>query len=147
MLHQLRSHLLANNLSETFQSAYRAHHITETALLNVTKCLLGNADEGRVSILTLPDLSAEFDTFDHSIRHSRLRDIFDISGKAFEWFSSNLSTDFSLSASTVGSLLRRSFIMGFLKVLSWALFSLFSLPCTPSHCFVSFRDIFTCNHP
>ena len=46
---------LANNLSETFQSAYRAHHSTETALLDVTNCFLGNADEGRVSILTLLD--------------------------------------------------------------------------------------------
>ena len=67
VLHQLRGHLLASNLSETFQPAYRAHHSTETALLDVTNCLLGNADEGRVFILTLLDLSAAFDTLDHSI--------------------------------------------------------------------------------
>ena len=67
VLHQLRGHLLANSLSETFQCAYCAHHSTETALLDVTNCLLGNADEGRVFILTLLDLSAAFDTLDHSI--------------------------------------------------------------------------------
>ena len=47
-------------------------------------------------------------------------------------------TDSSLSASTVGSLYRRSFIMGFLKVLSWVLFS---LPCTPSHCLILFPKV------
>ena len=94
MLHQLRSHLLANNLSETFQSAYRVHYSTETTLLDVTNCLLGSADEGRVSILTLLDLSAVFDTLDHSILLARLHDMFGTSGKAFEWFSSHLSNKF-----------------------------------------------------
>ena len=94
MLHQLRGHLLANNLSETFLSAYRAHHSTETALLDVTNCLPGGADEGQVSILTLLDLSATFDTLHHSILLTHLRDMFGISGKAFEWFSSYLSDKF-----------------------------------------------------
>ena len=85
MLHQLHGHLLANNLSETFQSAYHAHDSTETAVLDVTNCLLGkNADEGRVFILTLLGLSAAFDTLDHSILLTRLHDMFGISGKAFE---------------------------------------------------------------
>ena len=134
MLHQLRGHLLANNLSETLQSAYRAHYSTETVLLDVMNCLLGSADEGRVSILTLLDLSAAFDTLDHSILLTRLHDMFGISGKAFEWFSSYL-IDSSLSASTVGSLHKRSFITGFLKVLSWAQYSLL---CIHSHCLTSF---------
>ena len=85
---------MANNLSETFQSAYRAHHSTETALLDVTNCLFGCADEGQVSILTLLNLSAAFDTLDHSILLTRLHDMFGISGKAFEWFSSYLSDRF-----------------------------------------------------
>ena len=94
VLHQLRGHLLTNNLSETFQSAYRAHHSTEAALLDVMNRLLGSADEGRVSILTLLDLSAACDTLDHSILLTRLHDLFGISGKAFEWFSSYLSHRF-----------------------------------------------------
>ena len=94
MLHQPCGHPLANDLSETFQSAYCAHHSTETALLDVTNCLLGSADEGRVSILTLLELSAAFDTSDHSIFLIRLHDMFGISGKAFEWFSSYLSDRF-----------------------------------------------------
>ena len=91
MLHQLRSHLLANDFSETFQSARRVHHGTETVLLGVTNCLLANADEGWVSILTLLDLSAALDTLDLSILLARARDVFGISGKAFEWFSPYLS--------------------------------------------------------
>ena len=94
MLHQLLGNLLANNLSETFQSAYRAPHSTETALLDVTNCLLGSADEGRVSILDLLDMSASFDALDHSILLTRLHDMFGLSGKAFECFSSYLSDRF-----------------------------------------------------
>ena len=86
MLHQPCGHPLANDLSETFQSAYRAHNSTERALLDVTNCVLGSADEGRVSILTLLDLSAAFDTLDHSILLARLHNTFGIFGKAFEWF-------------------------------------------------------------
>ena len=84
MLHQLHGHLLANNLSEIFQSAYRAHHSTETDLVDIKNCLLGSADEGRVSILTLLDLSATFNTLDHSILLTHLHGMFGIFGKAFE---------------------------------------------------------------
>ena len=118
VLQRLRGHLLANNLSETFQSTYRAHHSTETALLDLTNCLLGSADEARVSILTLLDLSAAFDTLDHSILLTRLHDMFGITG--FIGFHRICLIDSSLSASTVGSLHKRSFITGFLKVPSWA---------------------------
>ena len=44
-----------------------------------------------MSILTLLDLSAAFDKLEHSILLARLHDIFGISGKAFQWFSSYLS--------------------------------------------------------
>ena len=84
VLHQLHGHLLANNLSEIFQSAYRAHHSTETDLVDIKNCLLGSADEGRVSILTLLDLSATFNTLDHSILLTHLHGMFGIFGKAFE---------------------------------------------------------------
>jgi len=60
VLHQLRNQLLTNNLCEKFQAAYRAHHSGETALLDVMNRLLGSADEGQVSVLTLLDLSDPF---------------------------------------------------------------------------------------
>ena len=130
VLHQLRSHLLANNLSETFQSAYRAHHITETALLDVTKCLLGNADEGRVSILTSLNLPAAFDTLDRSILLARLQDRFGISGEAFEWFSPYLSDRFqSVSVnSRVSSQKKLHYGVPQGSVLGLILFTLYTQP-------------------
>ena len=91
MLRMFRNQLLTNIPCENFQSAYCAHHSRETALLDVMNRLLGSADEGQVSVLTLLDLSAAFDTLDHSILLTRLHIIFGIPGKALDWFSSYLS--------------------------------------------------------
>ena len=47
-----------------------------------------------MSILTLLNLSATFDTLDHSILLARFHDMLGVSGKAFEWSSSYLSDTF-----------------------------------------------------
>ena len=44
------------------QSAYRKHHSTDTTLLRVTNDILR-----RIVVLVLVDLSAAFDTIDHTI--------------------------------------------------------------------------------
>ena len=72
VLRQLSNHLLTNNLFYSHQSAYRAGHSTETALPKIINDLLSALDEDKVSLLSLPDLSAAFDTIDHSILLSRL---------------------------------------------------------------------------
>ena len=90
MLEQLLAHLSANGLLEPFQSAYRKGHSTETALLRVVNDLLQAADKGRVSILTLLDLSAAFDTIDHSTMFRRL-ELFGCTGLALDWFKSYLT--------------------------------------------------------
>ena len=67
VLRQLSNHLLTNNLFYSHQSAYRAGHSTETALLKIVNDLLSALDEDKVSLLSLLDLSAAFDTTGHSI--------------------------------------------------------------------------------
>ena len=55
-----------------FHSAYRKHHSTESALLNIHNDILLNMAKGSVIALTLLDLSAAFDTTDHTILLDRL---------------------------------------------------------------------------
>ena len=90
VLYQLQKHLNSNNLNEIFQSAYKAGHSTETALLKIICDLLNATDEGKVSILTLLDLSAAFDTIDHEIMLNRLSKTFGIQGTVLKWFKSYL---------------------------------------------------------
>ena len=51
-------------------------------ILDVTSALFDQADGGQVSVLTLLDLSAAFDTLDHSILLRRLETTFGICGLA-----------------------------------------------------------------
>ena len=85
---RLRSHILENKLANQYQSAYRQFHSTETALLKVHNDILLNMDKGQITALTLLDLSAAFDTIDHSILMERLSDWYGITGTALSWFSS-----------------------------------------------------------
>ena len=63
---QLQTHLDVNNLHVKFQLAYRRVHSTETALLRILNDLLAVIDEGHTALLVLLDLSAAFDTIDHT---------------------------------------------------------------------------------
>ena len=70
---------IANTLrikNETFQSAYKNFHFTETALGRVQNDILCAIDNNESVILILLDLSAAFDTVDHSMLLSRLRESF-----------------------------------------------------------------------
>jgi len=55
---QLLDHLAAAKLLPELQSAYRAHHSTETAVLKVLADILSALDTGDAAVLTLLDLSA-----------------------------------------------------------------------------------------
>ena len=91
VLKQLFEYLNCHSLLSPNQSAYRPCHSTETALLKVTNDILLALDRGDVSLLTLLDLSAAFDTVDHKIMAETLQSHFGISGKALSWFQSYMT--------------------------------------------------------
>ena len=69
----ISDHVRANNLSDTFQSAYKPFNGMETALLRVNNDILSAMDDGKITALVLLDLSAAFDTVNHKILLSRLQ--------------------------------------------------------------------------
>jgi len=79
---QLIAHLNLWKLMPELQSAYRANHSTETAVLSVLADILGALDRGDYAVLTLLDLSAAFDTVDHATLMRRLQITYGISGTA-----------------------------------------------------------------
>jgi retron-type reverse transcriptase len=93
---RLDDHLLNNQLMDKVQSAYRKYHSTETALLKVQTDILTALDRGSVAVLLMLDLSAAFDTIDHPILLTRLKNTFGITGHALQWFDSYLSGQVSV---------------------------------------------------
>ena len=94
VLGQLQQHLSDNKLLEVNQSAYRKGHSVETAVLSVMDNLLTKTDEKFVTLISLLDLSAAFDTLDHSILLRRLEVSFGIKGIVLAWFTSYVSGRF-----------------------------------------------------
>ena len=88
---QLMDYLTLNNLLPKFQSAYRRHHSTETAMLKVLSDVFLAADSQRVTLLALLDLSAAFDCVDHDILLHRLQSTFGLGGKVLVWLRSFLT--------------------------------------------------------
>ena len=79
-----------NNLLDKYQSAYRAQHSVETAILNIHNDLLQAMNYGKIYLVLL-DISAAFDTVDHPILLSHMNSYFGIGGVALDWFQSYLS--------------------------------------------------------
>ena len=88
---RLNAHIEEHLLSNHVLSAYKRFHSTETALLKIHNDIICNMDNGKVTALTLLDLSAAFDTIDHSTLLERLHVHFDTSGTVFQWFKSYIS--------------------------------------------------------
>ena len=64
---QLIAYLLNHHLLLVEQSAYHQHYSTKTATLKIASDIFDAADAEKVTVLSLLDLSAAFDTVDHSI--------------------------------------------------------------------------------
>ena len=88
---RLNSHIYINGLTNASQSAYKQFHSTETILLKLHNDINLNIDNGKVTALTLLDLSAAFNTIDHDILIIRLSTWYRISGTALSWFTSYLT--------------------------------------------------------
>ena len=88
---RMNSHLSTNSLFLSFQSAYRSFHSTESTLLKIHNDIISSIDNGEVTALILLDLSAAFDTVDHSILLSRLKNWFGFEDSCLSWFSSYLN--------------------------------------------------------
>ena len=74
---QLLEHIYVHNLDNPYQSAYKAGHSTETAVHF-------SLSRGEPTSLVLLDLSAAFDTIDHSTLLSCLHIWFDVSGSVLK---------------------------------------------------------------
>ena len=83
-------HLSNNNLMEEYQSAYRADHSTETALLKVHHDISSALDESHAVALVILDLSAAFDTIDQCQLLSLLNAEFGVHAKALSWLETYL---------------------------------------------------------
>ncbi len=90
VFNQLNNYLNSNGYLDNFQSGFRVHHITETALIKIINDIRFNSDSGKISVLVLLDLSAAFDTVDHNILLERLENWVGLSGMALKWFRSYL---------------------------------------------------------
>ena len=91
VLRRLIDHVSSGNLHETFQSAYKPNHSTETALTRIQNDILMALDNKRGVVLVLLDLSAAFDTVDHTLLLACMKRI-GVIDVAHQWFESYLSS-------------------------------------------------------
>ena len=87
----ITNYMTQENLGEPLQSAYRALHSTESALLKIKDDIMQNVSHRKGVLLVLLDLSAAFDTVNHSILLDRLTHDIGAKGAAQKWFKSYLS--------------------------------------------------------
>ena len=127
---QLVDHIHRHDLDNSYQSAYKPGHSTETALLSIKNDIHSSLSRGEATALVLLDLSAAFDTIDHSTLLACLLDWFGVGGSAVKWFSSYLTERYQAVkiGSTLSNLQKLLFGLPQGSVLGTLLFSLYTSP-------------------
>ena len=76
---------------EPYQSAYREHSSTETALLKIKADILAAVEKKEVMCLVMLDLCSAFDTISHELLLKRLKYRFGITDTVLQWIESFLT--------------------------------------------------------
>ena len=127
---QLCYHIHTHDLGNSHQLAYKTGHSTETALLAIKNEIHLSLARGEPAALVLLDLSAAFDTIDHSTLLDCLQSWFGMCGSVFKWFSSYLTDRFQSIkiGSTLSNGCKLLFGVPQGSVLGPLLFSLYTTP-------------------
>ena len=91
VVRRLENCMCINNLYDPLQSAYRSQHSTETAIHKIHNDIIEGLDAGKCTVISSLDLSAAFDTVDHTICIRRLSHLYGVDGTVLQWFESFLS--------------------------------------------------------
>ena len=127
---QLVDHIRGHGLDNSYQSAYKSDHSMETALLCIKNDIHLSLSLGASTALVLLDLSAAFNTSDHSTLLSCLQDWFGFGGSILKWFSSYLTKRYQSVkiGSTLSDLQKLLFGVPQCSVFGPLLFSLYISP-------------------
>ena len=91
------AHSLTIKTLSTYQSIWYKHHSTATLVFNICDAILKNAEHNKLTAIVCLDLSAAFDTVNHSILKTVMEHYFGLTYRALQWLSSYISylTDYS----------------------------------------------------
>ena len=78
-------------MTKLYQSAYKSNHSTETAFIAVCDDIKRGFDNRKGTALVMIDLSAAFDSINHSILLQRLENKYGITHSALKWCQSYLA--------------------------------------------------------
>ena len=84
----INEHMKKHNLGKDLQSAYRSAHSSETALLHVKYYIMTSLHKQQGVFVVLLDLSAAFDTVEHSVLVKRMANETGLTGTALKWYIS-----------------------------------------------------------
>jgi len=103
-LTRLQPYIASSPSFNQLLSAYRKHHSTETSLIHLLDSIYRAADNWLTTLFLSLDLSAAFDTTDHTILLNHLTSSFGIMGSSHNWLKSYLSNrSFSVTSGSSSS--------------------------------------------